>query len=241
MSHCDNIEDFIVHEKARGNAFKLLAECYLMPDRNILEKIHDLTDKLHCICPEVAGLIQESNSKCKNDLDTEKLKVDYARLFVGPYSLPAPPYGSVYLEAERRIMGDSTLHALEIYRETGLDMAQDFNDAPDHIAVEQEFMYYLVFEEIKASAGGFYTIAVDYVEKQKSFLKTHLGAWIPAFSTQIVENAETEFYKNLPYLTTQCVRKNLKSMLQISLQQVRAVEKIKSTILRPYSGCLRPV
>ena len=81
-------------------------------------------------------------------------------------------------------------------------------------------MYYLVFKEIKAGASGSFTIAVDYVEKQKSFLKTHLGAWVPAFSTQIMENAETEFYKNLSSLTTQFVKKNLESMLQISLQQV---------------------
>ncbi|GAH03838.1 unnamed protein product, partial [marine sediment metagenome] len=142
-----NMEDFFVHEKARGNAFRLLAECYLMPDRNILGKIHDLADMLNRVCPEVVGFIQEFNSGCKNDCEIDRLKVDYARLFVGPYSLLAPPYGSVYLEGERRIMGDSTLNVLAMYRETGLDIAQDFNDAPDHIAAELEFMYSLVFKE----------------------------------------------------------------------------------------------
>lgn len=215
------MEDFFAYEKARGNAFRLLAECYLMPDRNILGKIHDLADMLNRVCPEVVGFIQEFNSGCENDCDIDRLKVDYARLFVGPYSLLAPPYGSVYLEGERRIMGDSTLHALAMYRETGLDIAQDFNDAPDHIAAELEFMYSLVFKEIEAIAGGYYTIAADCVEKQKSFLETHLGAWISAFSAHIMESAETEFYRNLSTLTTRFVRENLESMLQISLQQIR--------------------
>jgi len=223
-----NMADFIEYEKARGDAFKLLAECYLVPDQNIFLKFHALEDMLNRVCPEVVGLIQSFKGKCENDRDIERLKVDYARLFVGPYSLLAPPYGSVYLEAERRIMGDSTLHALEMYREAGLDIAQDFNDAPDHIAAELEFMHYLVFKEIRAGASGSYTIAVDYVEKQKIFLETHLGAWISAFSTQIMESAETEFYRNLSTLTTRFVKKNSESILQISLQQINESVNIRA-------------
>ena len=34
----------------------------------------------------------------ENDQNFEALKVDFARLFVGPYKLLAAPYGSVYLE-----------------------------------------------------------------------------------------------------------------------------------------------
>jgi TorA maturation chaperone TorD len=222
-----NIEGFFAYEKARGNAFNLLAECYLMPGQNILGKSRKLIDVLHFVYPEVTGHIQEFQIQCKNDFDIERLKVDYARLFVGPYSLLAPPYGSVYMEDARRIMGDSTLHALEMYRETGLDMAQDFNDAPDHIAVELEFMYYLVFKEVGAMADQNYTIAADYVEKQKIFLEAHIGAWISEFSAHIMENAETEFYRSLSTLTTRFVRKNLESMLQISLQQINGFMSLK--------------
>ncbi len=231
-----DIEDFVLQEKARGNTFSLLAECYRVPDHNIFVKFHVLEDMLSRVCPEVVGLIQSFKGKYKNVSDIERLKVDYARLFVGPYSLLAPPYGSVYLEGERRIMGDSTLHALEMYRETGLDVAQDFNDAPDHITAELEFMYYLVFKEIKAGASGSFTIAVDYVEKQKSFLKTHLGAWVSAFSTQVMESAETEFYRNLSTLTTRFVKKNVESLLQISLQQINEFMSLRISENKEYSN-----
>jgi TorA maturation chaperone TorD len=214
------MKDFFEYEIARGKGFKLLAECYLLPAPNIVGKIQDLADILSFVCPESAEPIRECKCRGLNDGDTERLKVDYARLFVGPYSLLAPPYGSVYLESERRIMGDSTLNVLEMYREAGLDMAQDFNDAPDHIVAEMEFMGYLVFKEIEACAGKMYTAAADYVAKQRNFLESHLGAWVFEFSTRVLKSSETEFYRSLSTLTRRFVKKNLESMQQIAVQQI---------------------
>ncbi|UCG79750.1 MAG: molecular chaperone TorD family protein, partial [Desulfobacterales bacterium] len=209
------IEDFVAYETIRGNVFKLLAEFYLMPDQDMLGKIHDLAGMLRSACPEAAGPIQQLRSICKNGCDIERLKVDYAKLFVGPYSPQAPPYGSLYLEDERRVMGDSSLHALGMYREAGLHVAQDFNDAPDHIAAELEFMYYLVFKEIEAIAGGACAIAADYVGKQKHFLETHLGVWISEFSARVMERAETKFYRSLANLTKVFVRSRLEEISEV--------------------------
>lgn len=39
----------------------------------------------------------------------ETLAQAYQRLFIGPYALPAPPWGSVYLDHENVLFGDSTL------------------------------------------------------------------------------------------------------------------------------------
>ncbi len=50
----------------------------------------------------------------------EPLKVEFSKLFVGPYKLFAAPYGSVYLDDERKVMGDSTLDVKNRYREAGL-------------------------------------------------------------------------------------------------------------------------
>ncbi|MFN2356106.1 MAG: molecular chaperone, partial [Desulfopila sp.] len=71
----------------------------------------------------------------------QDLLVEYARLFVGPFELLAPPYGSVYLETGRRLMGDSTIAVQHMYTNAGLTL--DVQEAPDHIALELEFMHYL--------------------------------------------------------------------------------------------------
>ena len=109
---------------------------------------------------------------------------------MGPYTLFAAPYGSVYLDGERKIMGDSTLDVKTRYREAGLDTAQNFKDAPDHISAELEFMYYLIFKEIDAFANSDIETAIDFIQRQKSFLEDHLMAWVPEFANSISENAE---------------------------------------------------
>jgi TorA maturation chaperone TorD len=216
-------ENFVAHEAARGNIFRLLADYYRMPNRNMLENIHDLADMLSLICPQVVDLAKQLENVYKNGCDVERLKVDFARLFVGPYTLLAPPYGSVYLEGERRVMGDSTLHALAMYREAGVDIASDFSDAPDHIAAELEFMYYLVFKEIEGITGGDPASAMNCIHKQCAFLNRHLGAWVSEFVLKVEENADTEFYKNLAKLTIRFVRKDLEDNLEFTLRGIREI------------------
>lgn len=55
----------------------------------------------------------------------ETLAQAYQRLFIGPYALPAPPWGSVYLDHENVLFGDSTLDLREWMLENGIDIALD--------------------------------------------------------------------------------------------------------------------
>lgn len=213
-------EVFLAYETARGNVFRLLSECYLMPSQQMLGNIHDLAEMSKSVCPEVVSHIGQLKSVSRHGWDIEKIKVDYARLFVGPYTLLAPPYGSVYLEGQRRVMGDSTLDVMQGYTEAGLSVSEDFRDAPDHISAELEFMYYLVHKEIEAIVGGAYMIAADYLEKQKCFLENHLGVWISEFSTRVMEHAHTDFYRTLSTVTAEFVRANQEEMLRISLRRI---------------------
>ncbi len=127
--------------------------------------------------------------------------MEHARLFIGPYSLLAPPYGSVYLESERKIMGNSTMDVINRYRQSGLIVAEDFKDAPDHIAAELEFMHFLIFKAMEAANQGDVNGIVTGLLNQQSFLEQHLGAWVHEFAGNVVENAKTPFYRNLARAT----------------------------------------
>ncbi|MFP4481041.1 MAG: molecular chaperone, partial [Desulfohalobiaceae bacterium] len=61
-----------------------------------------------------------------------RLRVDHAKLFVGPYQLAAPPFGSVYLEQRQTLMGESTQMVKELYRQAGLEMDPEYNSPADH-------------------------------------------------------------------------------------------------------------
>jgi TorA maturation chaperone TorD len=147
--------------------------------------------------------------------ELEPLKVDFAKLFVGPYTLSAAPYGSVYLEGERKMMGDSTLDVKDRYRQAGLDTAKTFKDAPDHISAELEFMYYLIFKEIEALTNSDIETAISFIQRQKSFLEDHLMAWVPEFAGNIIEHAETLFYQNLAKAIEMFLRENYQAICSV--------------------------
>lgn len=196
-------EMFVRHEAIRAEIYKLLAECYYPPDEALSDKIIPLGEKFKLLGP------QEINWSGKKILKTdsiEELTVEHSRLFVGPYSLQAPPYGSVYMEPERRIMGNSTMDVINRYRQSGLAVAGDFKDAPDHIAAELEFMHFLIIKEMEAANHGDAAGVFTYLLNQQSFLVDHLGAWVSEFAGKVVENAETTFYQNLARATATFIK-----------------------------------
>jgi TorA maturation chaperone TorD len=124
----------------------------------------------------------------------EDLLVDYSKLFVGPFEIKSPPYGSVYIEKDRKVMGNSTMEVMELYREAGLAISNDFKELPDHIAVELEFMYYLVFKEIEAFEESEMDTVFNYIKMQQAFLDRFLRQWVAPFCEKIKEGTDNKFY-----------------------------------------------
>jgi putative dimethyl sulfoxide reductase chaperone len=194
-------EMFVQYEALRSETYKLLADCYYPPDEALSSKIVDLVENLELVRLEAQQDISWGGRKILKADNMEELKVEYARLFAGPYTLLAPPYGSVYLEPERRIMGNSTMDVVNRYRQSGLVVAEDFKDAPDHIAAELEFMHFMIFKEMEANNQGDINSLITWLLNRRSFLDDHLGAWVSEFAGKVVENAKTTFYQNLARTT----------------------------------------
>jgi len=182
---------------ARAEGFGTLAECYYPPGRGLKDLADDLAHCLVPICPQTEHCIEAMQAEVRREEEPTRWSVDFARLFVGPFGVLAPPYGSVYLDGETRVMGDSTIHVLDQYREMNLDISEDFHEAPDHVAAELEFMHFLSFKEAEAAARGDMQGVHLYSWKQKEFLGRHLGAWVCEFTDRIKAHAETDFYRSL--------------------------------------------
>ncbi len=208
-------KNLLKHESSRMIVFRLLSDCFFLPDPGLSEKLEQLEFNMTNVCEAAVHLIKDMRKEFKAGADLEPLKVDFSKLSIGPYNLPAPPYGSVYLESGRKMMGDSTLDVRNRYREAGLDTAKTFKDAPDHISAELEFMYYLIFKEIDAFANSDIETAIGFIEKQKSFLEDHLMAWVPEFASSIIENAKNTFYTNLAHATTAFLNENYRIVCSV--------------------------
>ena len=194
-------DDLLSRERARGEAYKLLAECYYLPTPELKGKLKDLEQQLSDVCPEAMLYVKKMYEEVKRLDDLDALSLDFSRLFLGPYKMHAPPYGSVYLDGERQIMGKSTLEVRNKYREAGLNISTDFLNPPDHIAAELEFMYFLIFKEVEAIGNSDIETTLSFIEKQRAFLREHLGVWVFDCADIIEKKAETDFYKNLARAT----------------------------------------
>ena len=164
----------------KAEVFRVLSLCYHAPDDELLEVLRAAPASVMGT-GTLPPLIE--------------LQRDYAQLFVGPFEVPAPPYGSVYLEANQRVCGESTLDVIARYREDGLQLK--FAQPADHVALELEYLYVLAFRQLQATTAGDAVSACRYLEKQNDFVRTHLGAWMPMLREKIVENAQTDFYPNV--------------------------------------------
>lgn len=210
------LEPFIQYEEARGKVFSLLSECYRLPREDLANVLRDLQVIMGGLCESAAQHISNMKEEAGRKNHFEELKADYAKLFVGPFTLLSPPYGSVYLDRERKVMGDSTVKLKRVYRKAGVDISEDFHDAPDHIVAELEFMYFLIFKEVESLGESEVGRAVDLLNQQKAFLRDHLCAWVPEFTKKVEEVATTEFYKNLARATRTFLEENLDAILDVS-------------------------
>lgn len=210
-----DMNDFVSHESRKMEVYRLLAECYHVPGQELPATLDRLGNILKNVFPKAAEYIPAMMEEIHRGENPDCLEIEYARLFVGPYGLRAPPYGSVYLENGRQVMGASTLRAREIYVETGLDVAETFKDAPDHIAAELEFVYFLIFKAIEAIGHSDMEAAMFYLAKRRAFLQDHLGAWISEFAREVEENSETCFYRNLARATRIFIQKDLEEIFEL--------------------------
>jgi putative dimethyl sulfoxide reductase chaperone len=194
---------------ARAHAYRLLADCYYLPGPGLRRSVEALGATLRQMAPEAAGCALELKASIDRQADLAALQVDYARLFVGPFSLVAPPYGSVYLEKGRRVMGDSTINVQAWLAAEGLDVADGYRDAPDHIAAELEFMHFLYCQALNALLEGDDQEAFEYIRKGREFLAQHLGKWVAEFTHNIAEGADSGFYRSLALVTESFIEQEL--------------------------------
>ena len=185
--------------RSAAETLRVLADCYHQPDEQMTSRIEGLEAMVEPLGEAPVSMARELLNGLGGQ-DMGPLLVDYAKLFVGPFELTAPPFGSVYLEEGHKLMGESTMDVKQIYRLGGLEMSDDFSNPPDHIAAELEFLYFLyVREEGLRETNP--EAAAEILSLRKEFLSRHLGAWGIQFADKVSENASTEFFQTLGKLT----------------------------------------
>lgn len=157
-----------------------------------------------------AGVSLSKTLACHSEEELlEDLAVEFTALFIGPGKHVAP-YAAVYSGGDGASLWNSETSKVQCFiRASGFEYRPDFNDLPDHISVELEFMQHLTARQAAAWDKGDLKEAKRLRYLEATFLRDHLANWIPAFCERITLKAEHPFYRALAGLTQDLIRSEL--------------------------------
>lgn len=193
-------------DAARANLCRFLAACYYEPGPEFAEErlFDSMFDAAQCIGADLAEGADRLGQHF-SAAGTDRLLLDYTRLFLGPVDILAKPYGSVWMEPGSTLMQASTMAVVTLYEEGGFEIAEDFRELPDHIAAELEFLYLLIHRQNQDQQGADATAQGSLRHLQRRFLRDHLGRWVGPFASAMKAGANEDFYRELANLTERFV------------------------------------
>lgn len=113
---------------------------------------------------------------------------EYNRLFVGPATLPAPPWESVFASNSDVLFGHGTLDVRNEYRAQGFLPQRYPSVADDHVALELGFMALLAGRAVEAWSEGHPAQAVEALRVSDGFLQRHLVRWAVPWVERLEKN-----------------------------------------------------
>ncbi|MGI1657363.1 MAG: TorD/DmsD family molecular chaperone [Desulfitobacterium sp.] len=177
----------------------------------LLQEDEHLFDKHFEVLEQV---LQALASEPEQALD--KLNGEYTYLFIGPNSLPAPPWESVYLTKERVLFQESTLNVRRAYLKYNFLPANYPHEADDHLGLELDFMAHLSqlaqehFEHDRTEEMK------TILEDQEAFLRDHLLQWIGDFAQDIQKSKTHYFYPAMADLTKHVLKIDAELLEELS-------------------------
>ncbi len=202
---------------ARSIVYAMLSLNFYYPLPEVLSKKDSLLKQFNDSLFTLSSLkfFGGLRSKCKltgedAGASREELEIEYTRLFVTAYpSTPCPPYESFFRSQEKMLMREVAIEVKDLYSKFGVGLSEKFNEPPDHIATELEFMYFLSSKETENRRKGLLKEVRVLIENECEVLGSHLMNWFPTFKDCVKKHSRIPFYKNLVDFTHEFVSRDL--------------------------------
>ncbi|MDF7670933.1 molecular chaperone [Orbaceae bacterium ESL0721] len=129
------------------------------------------------------SLITAQCQTLAKEIGNPELSYHFSLLFEGQGGMSAPPWGSVYLDREKLLMGESTERYRLFLRENGLKLDTGINEPEDQFGL-MLMAFALLLEQNQIAAA-------------KSLIDHHLRIWSNSYLTQFIANEVSPFYRAL--------------------------------------------
>ena len=187
----------ILTDEHTGEAFALLSE----EEKDIMDR--------------TAAFLKEVREEKQNPAFLEEAKDEYTRLFIGPASLVAPPWESVYGQKDAMLFQESTLEVRNTYRQFGLLPEGYPRVADDSLALELHFMALLAQRSLDAFYAGKYDDLAADLSGSADFLKKHLLVWVPKFLERMKGARRSVLYPQMCLVLDEFLRKDAGTVQEI--------------------------
>ncbi|TKB10388.1 molecular chaperone [Desulforhopalus sp. IMCC35007] len=110
--------------------------------------------------------------------DWQEVEFAFNRLFVGPAALEAPPFSSVYLDAQGLVMGQTTMAVRQMYAALGLESPWKNSLPDDHISLELDAA--LAMNHVLKKLGH------SEIQELHARFMNHMTRWVPLFADRVL-------------------------------------------------------
>ena len=187
----------ILTDEHTGEAFGLLSE----EEKDIMDR--------------TAVFLGEIREEKQNPAFLEETKDEYTRLFIGPVSLVAPPWESVYGQKDAMLFQESTLEVRNTYRQYGLIPEGYPHVADDSLALELHFMALLAQRGLDAFYAGKNDELTADLTGSSDFLKKHLLVWVPKFLERMKGAKTNILYPQMCLVLDEFLRKDAETVKEV--------------------------
>jgi TorA maturation chaperone TorD len=217
------MSDFELREQVRSSSYHALAGLLAPPDTDrVVAALDDLEALLAAVHPEAADHLAAVAAAWREE-GVSAVRRDHMALFVGPASLGAPPYGSVYLDASGELYGDSTRDVERLYAAAGLQLAEGLKEPPDHVRIELDVMHAAIDRTLAAMRQQDWDRASRLVEVQAALLQNHVSRWVTPFTHHLRDNAATAFHRHLAAVLEAFVRQEFVEDAPAMIEEFQAL------------------
>lgn len=143
----------------------------------------------------------KKNIKGITDKEFELIKRDHLYLFTGVGKPLAPVWESIYLSDSHSLFQKETLQVRQWFARFGLQVEKLNREPDDHIGLELSFMSHLAARALQALESGNEQDFEPALQAQRDFMTQHPLRWAPTWSKLVNQNATSDFYHGIAYLT----------------------------------------
>ena len=118
------------------------------------------------------------------------LTVEFNRLFIGPETMPAAPWGSVYLFKDQLLNGDSTVALKAFFKRNNIDFKLNENQPVDHLG-----LIFAAMELLLNTPDN-----KDSENQLRILIGEHMCPWVYRVLELIFEHANSDYYRGFSLL-----------------------------------------